>query len=482
MLNKFPIPHIEWLSISPMVVMAVAGMLTLLLDMYRPNKKNDVIAWTAGIGASVSLVVLLGMVGKDYLTAESMIYMDMLGIVGQIVVVASALLTIIFSEPYLREKRIPFGEFYSLILWAALGAMLMCSTRNLLMIFVGIEILSISLYVLAGMNRGVGKSEESSLKYFLLGAFATGFLLYGIAFIYGAAGSLDLGSFSTAMSRNIPEKRTLATMGLGFLLVGLGFKASLVPFHQWTPDVYQGTPTNVVAFMSTGGKVGVFVVLLQVAHACAATDNTMKMVFAVLALVTMTVGNLMAFIQKDVKRLLAYSSVANAGYVMVSIAAGASKTGPSFDALVYYMIGYMFTTLGIFAVVSLTADKGKEGTNVDDLRGLAQRSPFAAGALVVFVLSLIGIGPVSGFVGKFLIVGDALKTDLGWLAIALVLNSILGAFYYFGLLKAAFSPADENSPSFKVSTSHKSVFAICVLGVIGSVVFFSPMMAYLAAK
>jgi NADH-quinone oxidoreductase subunit N len=328
----------------------------------------------------------------------------------------------------------------------------------------------------------VGKSEESSLKYFLLGAFATGFLLYGIAFIYGATGSLDIRSFSFTLSRGNEASSLLTIIGLGFLLVGLGFKCSIAPFHQWTPDVYQGAPTNVVGFMATGGKVGAFIVLLQVAHSCATTDDKMKLVFAGLAALTMTVGNVMAFIQKDVKRLLAYSSVANAGYVLVTIAAGAAKVGPGVDALAYFMFGYTFTTLGVFAVVSMTASKGKEGTSIDDLRGLSQRAPFAAGALVVFVLSLIGIGPVSGFLGKLLIIHDALKANMLWLAVLLVLNSIFGAFYYFNLVKAAYSPADEDSPAFNLSASLKSTFAICIIGVVGSVIFFSPIMNYIAAR
>lgn len=482
MLDQFLIPVIEWTAILPLIIVAVTGMLALLLDMYRPNRSNDNIAGLSVLGLLIALVFTLGVAGKSMMSFGSMFYIDSLGHIGQSCILISAIITILFSENYLRTKKIPFGEFYPLILWASLGAMILCATRNLLMIFVGIEILSISLYVLAGMNRGNVKSEESALKYFLLGAFATGFLLYGIAFFYGATGTLEISSFSGYWGQGRSETRLLLSISVGLILVGLGFKSSLVPFHQWTPDVYSGAPTNVVAFMATGGKVGIFVVLYEFASILAQVQEQLRIVFVVLAVLTMTIGNILAFVQKDLKRMLAYSSVANAGYVMVAIASAVSKISPSSTSISYFILGYVFTTLGTFAVISTISKADNESLTYESLNGLSKRAPFATAALVIFALSSIGIGPVAGFLGKFLIIGDAVQVGLVWLATALVLNSIFGAYYYFAMIKAAFTAGDEENKPVAYGPAVASALGICIIGVVGSVIFFTPIMEHFAPR
>src|SRR5205085_2348323 len=278
---------------------------------------------------------------------------------------------ILFSEGYLREKRIAFAEFYPLVLWSTSGAMLMATSRNLLVIFLGLEVLSIALYVMAGMSRSEEKSEESALKYFLLGAFASGFLLYGIAFLYGASGSLRIDDIAASWASAEPFARTLLVFGISLILVGLCFKSAFVPFHQWTPDVYQGAPTNVTAFMAAGSKIAAIAALFRVLESSGTMINYWLPGLAVVAVFTMTVGNLVALMQKDVKRILGYSSIAHAGYILVAILAHArSVENPSlngdigFSTTAYYLLSYSVITIGAFAVISLVARKGREHTTL----------------------------------------------------------------------------------------------------------------------
>ena len=470
----FEIPQIVWLPILPMILVAVTGMAALVAQMMRKGSNNSGVVFTSVFGLAMALATSLGTVGKDFPAQfGGMVELTSLGNAAQIIVLISAILSILISSNYLPDKKITLGEVYPLLIWATLGSMMLCVSTNLLVIFIGIEILSISLYVLAGLSRGEERSEEAAMKYFLLGAFATGFLLYGIAFFYGATGSLELANFNSAWIGSKGENTGLLTISFALILIGLGFKCSLVPFHQWTPDVYSGAPTNVVAFMATVGKVGPFIVLANLAHLTTALNSNSVWLFAVLAVLTMVVGNVMAFIQTEIKKMMAYSSIANAGYVAVAITVMAKSAAGVGSTLAYYLLGYCLTTIGAFAVLAFSASQGKEAIKVSDLRGLLGRSPLAAGALAIFVLSLIGIGPVSGFVGKFLLVRDSVDTGLLWLAVVLVLNSIFGAYYYFGLLRAAFQP-DECGASLEVKPSfvYQGTLLFCALAIIGMVVCY----------
>jgi NADH-quinone oxidoreductase subunit N len=391
-----------------------------------------------------------------------------------------------FSESYLREKKIPFWEFYPLVLWSAFGAMVMASTKNLLMIFLGLEVLSIALYVMAGMSRTEQKSEESAIKYFLLGAFASGFLLYGIAFIYGGTGNIHLDLVKYGWGQGTPGGQGLILFGLGMMLIGLCFKASFVPFHQWTPDVYQGAPTNVTAFMATVSKIGAFGALFRVLDACAPFKEYWIPALGVIAVLTMTIGNLVALTQRDVKRILGYSSIAHAGYILVGILAYFKLPDDgtaTIQTVVYYLLSYLLMTAGAFAVISLTAKNGREGTNLKDLNGLYQRSPLGAAALVVFVASLIGIPPLAGFVGKYGIFRDALAANLTWLAIALAINSVLSIAYYLAIAHAAFvgdegDAAEVARPSIGIS----SATLICMIGVIAAGILANPLSQFLVGR
>lgn len=476
-LFQFPIPEIVPAAVLPLAIVAFTGILALIIEMLAPNRNNNaiVIASLVGLGAAaVSLFSLVG--GSQYETAGGALYVDPLSSSLQLLIVLSTALAILFSEPYLRTRKIPFGEFYPLVLWSATGAMILATTKNLLMVFLGVEILSIALYVMAGMGRTDEKSGESALKYFLLGAFASGFLLYGIAFLYGATGSLQLDMIRLAWTAGTAEIKTLLLFGLGLVLVGLSFKASFVPFHQWTPDVYQGAPTNVTAYMASVSKIGAFAALYRLLEASSAFSEFWILPVSVIAALTMIVGNIAAVTQSDLKRLLGYSSVGHAGYVLVALIAhgkNPSAIGP--DTVVYYLLGYVLTTIGAFAVISLTAREDGEVTELSALRGLWQRSPLAAATLVIAAFSLMGFPLTAGFFGKWFVFQDAIKAGLVPLAVVLAVASAISVFYYLKIAQAVFSSdADENTHVGPLRPVVALTCVLCAAGVVLAGVFVAP--------
>lgn len=475
--------------IAPVVVVAMTGIIALCIEMARPKKNNDMIVLFSLLGLGLAgVAVVLQFNSGNYADGESfagMVVRDRFSLVMQLLLVGSAFLSIMFSEGYLREKRIPFGEFYPMLLWSTVGAMVMVASRNMLMIFLGLEVLSIALYVMAGMSRKESKSEESALKYFLLGAFASGFLLYGIAFIYGATGSVHLDQIGVAWVGGDQQVRTLLLFGLGLILIGLSFKSSFVPFHMWTPDVYQGAPTNVTAFMAAGSKIAAIAALYRVATASGAMQEYWLPAMFWIAILTMTVGNLVALVQKDVKRVLGYSSIAHAGYILVAILAHVrAPDAIGTDTISYYLLSYSLMTIGAFAVVSLSARSGKEGTKFSEIAGLWKRAPLAAGALIVFMCSLIGIPGTAGFLGKLFIFQDALRADLAPLAIVLAVNSIISVYYYLGIGRAMFVSDDEGEAvqNLKLNNGLRSACVVCMVGIFGAFFFYAPLMQFLTGR
>jgi len=482
-------PQIDWPMIAPTVLVATLGIIALCIEIARPKKNNNMIVGFTLVGLIAAAVTILaqfnGMQYPEGETMGGMVVRDRFSLIMQLLIVGSAFLSVLFSEGYLREKRIPFGEFYPMLLWSATGAMVMASSRNLLMIFLGLEVLSIALYVMAGMSRSESKSEESALKYFLLGAFASGFLLYGIAFIYGATGSIHLDQIRMAWDSGHGQTHMLLLFGLGLLLIGLSFKSSFVPFHMWTPDVYQGAPTNVTAFMAAGSKIGAIAALWRVLDATGAMQQYWMPAMFWIAILTMTVGNLIALVQKDVKRVLGYSSIAHAGYILVGILAHVKNPNKiGIDTVSYYLLSYSLMTIGAFAVITLAAKAGKEGTKFDDVRGLWHRAPLAAGSLIVFMASLIGIPPTSGFFGKLMIFNDALTSGLAPLAFVLAINSVISIYYYLGIARTMFVVDEEGEYVHNpvMSNGLKSACVLCMVGIFGAAFFFSPLMQFFADR
>jgi NADH-quinone oxidoreductase subunit N len=479
---QFAPPEIVFSTVGPVVLVAITGLIALLVEMLAPKRDNGLLTAlsVAGLGlAGAFLGSQLGDLRLD--TASAMIEHDSLGTVLQLIIVGCTALTILFSDRYLIQKRIPFGEFYPLILWSASGAMLMTISNNLMMIFIGLEILSISLYVMAGMSREERKSEESAMKYFLLGAFASGFFLYGIALFYGGTGGLDLTRTGAAWNHNAGDSRLLLASGFGLMLIGLSFKAGFVPFHQWTPDAYQGAPTNVTAFMATVSKIGAFGALFRVLGEGLQLYHLWVVPMSIVAILTMLFGNILALVQSDVKRALAYSSISHAGYILVDlIAQGNNISQISHATLCYYLLSYSFMTLGSFAIISLFTKNGAEGTTYSDLRGLWKRSPLAAALLVLFMLSLIGIPPLSGFFGKAFIFADALRANLGFLAVILAISSVISVAYYLRIALAAVSDSDEPQEIDERTSPFGGTVAgtaiLCAVGVLACAIFYAPLM------
>ncbi|HLK17276.1 MAG TPA: NADH-quinone oxidoreductase subunit N [Fimbriimonadaceae bacterium] len=477
-------PSIEWLTILPILTVVVTGVIALLIELLRPKGANGVAVAVSLIGLVVAAgFTVIGFARPEAETFAGMAIRDGFGSSIELIVIVVTALAVLFSDSYLREKGIAFGEFYPLALWSASGAMMMATTRNLLMVFIGLEVLSVSLYVLAGLSRSEEKSEEAAIKYFLLGAFASGFFLYGLAFFYGATGTTHLSGFADAIQADYSPTKGLLIAGLGLMLVGFSFKSGFVPFHQWTPDVYQGAPTNVTAFMAGIAKLGALAALWRVLEVYTGWQTTWMPAMIWVAILTMSVGNLAALVQKDVKRILGYSSISHAGYMLVAVLAHAKSPQTVSDfSLLYYLFGYSLMTIGAFAIVSLTARSGKEGTRLEDLRGLAYRSPFVATCLVIFMFSLIGLPPTVGFVGKLLIFNAAVQANLMPLAIVLAVNSAVSAFYYLGIVWAVMGKEQGEPKPWTIELGPRVACVLCAFGVLAAAIFVGPVQGWLSEQ
>ena len=465
---QYVIPTIEWSALMPVIVVMLTGIVGLLIEMFRPRQNNNLIVLTSLTGLAIAGVLLFGQLGlKDINTFGGMFYRDRTGTLLQILIVLAAFLTLLFNEGYLRARRIPYGEFYPLAVWSAAGGMLMVSTQNLIMIFIGVEVLSIALYCLAGMARTEQRSEEAALKYFLLGSMASAFLLYGFAWLYGTSGSLDL---QVIAARGVSD--TPVMLGAALVLVGLAFKASLFPFHIWTPDVYQGAPSSVSAFLASVSKIAAFGTMLRILGSLGAVQVFWFDVLFWSAILTMFAGNLAALMQKDVKRILGYSSVAHAGYMTVALLAHLKEPmRVGTDGLIFYLLVYSVATIGAFAVVTTTARDGREDSRLQGLNGLWRRNKFAAVSLIIFMISLIGMPLAGGFVGKFLIFEGAINADLMPLAIVLAVNSAISVYYYLGIMRAAFVDDDSSQPAQDVQRfGLKTACLICVIASLGTLI------------
>jgi NADH-quinone oxidoreductase subunit N len=467
---------IDWLALSPILFVFGTGVIAMVLEMLWPRKANNGIVFVSLLGlACASYAVIANWTFTSH-SLGGLFTNDRFGQVTQLLLIAVAFLTCLYSEGYLREKRVAFGEYYPLVLWSTVGGMIMATTSDLMIMFLGLEVLSISLYVLAGLSSKEKRSQESALKYFLLGAFASGFLLYGIALVYGATGStnaLHVTDFLAAKSQVAVSSVKMLYAGLGLLMVGFGFKAAVVPFHMWTPDVYQGAPTTVTGFMAAGSKVAAIAALFRFLDASIGMASIWMPLLLILGVLTMTIGNLIALAQTDVKRILGYSSIAHAGYLLVAIAAyGALRADGAAigsQTIVYYLIAYGVMTIGAFAVVSLSARNGKEGTRLEDFYGLYKSAPLIAGTMIVFMWSLAGLPPMAGFFGKYMIFTDLVDAGMLTIAIILAVNSVLSAFYYVRIVLAMVvkEPEMRETEFSKVNAGVLAVTAICALLVIG---------------
>jgi NADH-quinone oxidoreductase subunit N len=423
------IPEINLYLIAPEMIVTAFGFLVLLMDVLLPKgERKGYLGVTSLIGIFFAGLYTVPQMGSVRSGFEGMFISDGYAVFFKLIFLIIAFLTVLISMGYVRREMIEFGEYYALILFATLGMMLMAAGTHLITIFLGLETMSIAIYVLAGMMREDKRSVEAALKYFLLGAFATGFLLYGIALIYGATGSLYLKDIAAyVVSKNLLGSPMLL-MSLVFLTIGFGFKIASVPFHMWTPDVYEGAPTSITAFMATGVKAAAFSALVRVFFsALPAFRADWTSIMWVICVATMTVGNIVAISQTNIKRMLAYSSIAHAGYILVAFVAG-NDLGTS--GILFYLMTYAFMNIGAFTVVILLGKKGEENTLISDYAGIGFKYPLLAASMTIFLLSMAGIPPLGGFMAKFYVFSAAVKSKFYWLAIIGVLNSAVSVYYY----------------------------------------------------
>ena len=432
-------------------------MAVMVIDpLLDPDKSHQSLGAIAIIGTLAALASTVWMAQYPGTAFYDMVRVEAFSVFFHFLVIAIAAVAILSSFEYLQVQRIRAGEYYALILFGTVGMCLMSSAIELVLIFVALEISSISTYVLAGFRRRDAASSESSLKYFLLGSFATAFFLYGVALMFGATGSTNVDAISVALrSGDVP---VLAYVATALMFVGLGFKVASAPFHVWTPDVYEGAPAPVVGLMSTGPKAAAFAVLLRVMFEANAPGRFW--LIWVSAALSMTIGNLGALLQDNVKRLLAYSSIAHAGYLLVAFAAQ-PELGTS--AAMFYTAAYAAMNVGAFAVVSHFANAGEKYVALEDYAGLGRRSPYLAATLTFFLMSLIGIPITGGFFAKFYVLSAALKSNLVGLSIILVLNSAVAAYYYLRIIVMMYMREGRGEvPVTRVPAAASFAIAICV--------------------
>jgi len=457
-------------ALTPELIVAGAALAVLVWATFLPPQRQQILRWmsAAALVAAAWQVLVLGAGVPSVFSG--MYARDGVTLVLQAAALLGALLALALAGDYVERARLEAGEFYALLLVAALGAMVMAGSRDLIMVFLGLETLSIPLYVLAAFARTDLRSQEAGMKYFLLGAFSTVFFLYGIALVYGVTGSTSLPRLAAA------SDTLMLRVGLGLLLIGLAFKAAIVPFHAWAPDVYEGAPLPVTAYMSVIAKVGAFAALLRLFPGTLHTQSVQWTgILAALSTLTMILGNLAALRQTSLKRLLAYSSIAHGGFLLIGVAAGTTRGA---WGVAFYLLAYTLMTLGAFAVALMVTRRGEEADQIADLTGLASRSPALAGAMTVFMVSLAGLPPTAGFVGKFYVFAAALDAGQTALAIVGVLASVVSAYYYLRVAYTMFSGEPGGDVTFAGDRWVTGALIVAVVGVLALGIFPAPVTAF----
>lgn len=465
----FEVPTFADLNLGvalPVISLALGATVLLVIDLFIPRDRKALTAWLAMIGLGVSFALNLAVYNVSETAFFGMFRVDAFSAFVNLTALTAAAISILLSIDYLRQLGIERGEYYVLLLFTTSGVMMMGHANDLVVVFIALELLSIPLYIMAAFRYGDGKSEESGMKYFILGAFASAFFVYGAALVYGATGTTNLPAILEAVNRLLAQPLTFETGGLllagaGLMLVGLGFKVAAVPFHMWTPDVYEGAPTPVTAYMSVGAKIGGMAALLRIMLVAlpslalnAGDAAAWQLTVALIAAATMILGNVVAIVQTNIKRLLAYSSIAHAGYILMAVAAAASggHRDAAAQAALAYLLAYLFTNLGAFAVAMALEKPDGSGLLMSDFNGLARSRPGLALMMALFMLSLTGIPLTGGFVGKWLVFQVTVESGLVWLAVVGVLTSVVSAFYYVNVIVNMYLREGEGDPAEGATT------------------------------
>ena len=465
-------PPVAWSTLRPVLVLIGGAIALMVTGALLPRRSRW--PWHAAVTVTTALVsigfsVPLWFRARDHGPMSSVadaVKVDGLTVFLSVVIAVGVILSALLSAGYLKREKLEGPEPYVLMLLSASGGLIMAGANDLIVLFLGLEILSIAVYVLAGIHVRRARSGEAALKYFVLGAFSSAFFLYGIALVYGATGSTNFTDIRNFLSTHVLTNDVMLVAGLALLLVGLGFKVAAAPFHAWTPDVYDGSPSPVVAYMASGVKTAGFAGLIRVfVYTMSAYQADWKPLVYLLAVATLLVGSVVAVSQTNVKRMLAYSSISHAGFILMGVQSGSIRGTQS---ALFYLATYSFTVAGAFGVVTVVGRRGDNAHQLDDYRGLSRRSPFLAFSFLVFLLAQAGVPFTSGFLAKFYVLGAAVSSHSYWLALVAMLSSVISAYVYLRIVLAMYGddPAEE-APRFRIPAGARAAIAISVLATIG---------------
>jgi NADH-quinone oxidoreductase subunit N len=465
-METIAMPAINFAAIMPETILSVIAMALLLINVFIPSEQKAYLGYLSLIGIIATFFTVVSGWGSPQTGFNGSVMQDNFSLFFKGIFLVSAALSVLITDQYLKREGCNHGEIYPLVLLSTVGMMLMASGSDLMTIFLGLEVLSVSLYVLAGFQRESVKSNEAGLKYFLLGAFSTGFLLYGMALTYGATGTTRVAVIASHVAQNsLAAASPMLLVGMLLMGVGFSFKIAAAPFHMWTPDVYEGAPTPMTAFMSVGPTAAGFAAFVRVfVVALPNLRADWSDLLWVLAVLTMTVGNVTALYQNNIKRMLAYSSIAHAGYVLVGFTAG-NAVGTA--GIMFYMLSYAFMNIGAFAIIVLVGKKGEPNNSVSDYAGFGFKHPVLALCMSIFLFSLAGIPPAAGFIGKFYLFSGAIQAGYIWLAIIGVLNSAVSVYYYLRVMVFMYmKEPEEEFDWLKVSPAIALCLLVAVAGVL----------------
>lgn len=478
-------PDIQTLTlISPELVLAISGLLILLIDLIWGEKSAGVLAWLTILGFVGALGATGYIWGSNILIFANMYAIDLFALFFKIVAGITGILITLVSIDFLKNRTPYRGEFFAIFTFSVLAAMMVASSASLLMIYLSIEFLSYTSYLLTGFMREDKKSNEAAIKYFLYGSITSAVMLYGLSLLYGVTGSLNLTEIAKVFASTVDASvQTLALVSTALVLAGLGFKISLVPFHQWAPDAYEGAPTPVTAFLSVGPKAVGFAALIRIAlTALPAFKADWVALLTVISIITMTLGNLIALRQTNVKRLLAYSSIAQAGYMLIGVVAlnlAGNSPFSGLNGILIYLFAYLFTNLGAFICV-IAIENATGIVEIPEYAGLVKRAPLVAALFVIFFLSLAGIPPTAGFIGKFFVFGAALREGFLFLAAVGVVNSVISVFYYFGIVRQAFFEAPKDASPIRIAPLVTLSLVVTAALVLAFAIYPEPLLNFAA--
>src|SRR5690242_17734636 len=470
------------LILLPEFYLVAAACLLLLLDAFMKPEQRPVLHWLAIAVLAVAMYMVIGAAPPVPLSAfHGMFLRDGVATILKVFALLTTILVFVYSRPYLRDRKLFIGEFYTLMIFAVIGVMLLLSAGSLVTVYLGLELLSLSSYALVALNRDAPLPSEAAMKYFVLGALASGMLLYGMSMVYGASGmggqaTLDLAQLQHVMGYTTAP--TLLLFGLVFMVVGISFKLGVAPFHMWIPDVYQGAPTPITTFIASASKLAAFGMAYRLlAGGMADVAHQWQLMLAVLAVLSLAIGNLVAIVQTNLKRMLAYSTISHMGYLLLGLAAA----GPEgYSAAMFYAISYALMSTASFGVILALARAGFECEEIDDLRGLNQRSPWLAFLMLLVMVSLAGVPPMFGFFAKLLVLQAAIHAGMMWLAIVGAVFAIIGLYYYLRVVKVMYfdKPAEGSELRLQSDGSVRMVLSLNALGLLALGLYWGPLIAW----